>query len=168
MIADIGCTHVILGHSERRADHGEDNALICDKVTAAHAAGLVAIVCVGESEADRDARRTLDHVGEQVSESVPAGADDQNTIIAYEPIWAIGTGRTPTPDEVQEVHAHIRAVVRDKLGSATADGMRLLYGGSVKPENAQEILAISDVDGALVGGASLSADDFLAIARSCP
>ena len=168
MIADIGCSHVIVGHSERRADHGEDSALVSVKAEAAHAANLTAIICVGEMEDHRVAGHTLAVVDQQVTESLPDNADEHNTIIAYEPVWAIGTGRTPTQSDIQEVHQHIRAVVGGTLGTAAGDGMRILYGGSVKPENAQEILAIADVDGALVGGASLDANDFLSIAQSCP
>ena len=168
MLADIGCSHVIVGHSERRADHGEDDAAVHAKAEAALAAGLTAIVCVGESEADRDGGRTLDVVGSQVAGSVPAAATAANTVVAYEPVWAIGSGRTPTPAQIQEVHAHIRAVLADRLGAGAANGIRLLYGGSVKPGNAAEILALEDVDGALVGGASLVAEDFLAIGGSCP
>jgi triosephosphate isomerase (TIM) len=168
MLADIGCSHVIVGHSERRSDHGEDDAAVNAKALAAQAAGLTAIVCVGESEAERDSGRTLDVVGRQVRGSLPAGATAANTVVAYEPVWAIGSGRTPTPAQIQEVHAHIRAAVAACLGAAQADAVRLLYGGSVKPGNAAEILALQDVDGALVGGASLVAEDFLAIGKSCP
>lgn len=168
MLADIGCSHVIVGHSERRTDHGEDDATVNAKAKAAHAAGLIAIVCVGESEADRDSGRTLQVVGGQVEGSLPAGATAANTVVAYEPVWAIGSGRTPTPEQIREVHGHIRTTVAQCLGQPASDAMRLLYGGSVKPGNAAEILALADVDGALVGGASLSADDFLAIGKSCP
>jgi len=168
MLADAGCTHVIVGHSERRTDHGEDDAAVNAKAAAAQAAGLTAIVCVGESEAERDSGRTLDVVGGQVKASLPAGAVAANTVVAYEPVWAIGTGRTPTPDQIQEVHAHIRAVVAACLGQGEADAVRILYGGSMKPGNAAEILALADVDGGLIGGASLVAGDFLSIGQSCP
>lgn len=168
MLADIGCSHVIVGHSERRTDHGETDATVNAKALAAQAAGLTAIVCVGESEAERDSGRTLEVVGRQVKGSLPAGATAANTVLAYEPVWAIGSGRTPTPAQIQEVHAHIRATVAACLGAAQAEAMRLLYGGSVKPGNAAEILALSDVDGGLIGGASLVAEDFLAIGKSCP
>ncbi len=168
MLADTGCSHVILGHSERRTDHGETDAGVKAKAQAALAAGLTVIVCVGESEADRDAGRTLDVVGTQVKGSLPDGATGANTVIAYEPVWAIGTGRTPTPAQIQEVHGHLRSVVAGTLGQAAADAMRLLYGGSMKPGNAAEILALADVDGGLIGGASLVAEDFLAIGKSCP
>lgn len=168
MLVDAGCSHVILGHSERRADHGEDDAAVMAKTAAALAAGLTAIVCVGETEAQRDARQALDVVATQVAGSIPDGATAANTIVAYEPVWAIGSGRTPTPGEIQDVHAHIRASLADRFGNDSATAMRLLYGGSMKPGNAAELLAIEDVDGGLIGGASLDADDFLAIAQSCP
>jgi triosephosphate isomerase len=168
MLADIGCSHVILGHSERRTDHGETDAEVKAKAQAALAAGLTVIVCVGESEADRDAGRTLDVVATQIEGSLPDGATGANAVVAYEPVWAIGTGRTPTPDQIQEVHSHIRAVVAGCAGQGAGDAMRLLYGGSMKPGNAAEILALADVDGGLIGGASLVAEDFLAIGGSCP
>ncbi|NYS25732.1 triose-phosphate isomerase [Rhodobacteraceae bacterium 2376] len=156
MLADAGASHVILGHSERRADHGEDSALVAAKATAAHGAGLVAIICVGETEAQRDAGQTLAVVREQLRDSLPDGASAENTVVAYEPVWAIGTGRTPTDAQIAEVHDTLRAALPDA-------GIRLLYGGSVKPSNAAEIFAIANVDGALVGGASLKAADFGAI-----
>ncbi|MFB9222195.1 triose-phosphate isomerase [Paracoccus cavernae] len=157
-LKDVGASHVILGHSERRADHGESDADVEAKAQAAHAAGLVAVICVGETEAQRDAGQTLDLIASQLAGSVPAGANAQNTVIAYEPVWAIGTGRTPTNEQIAEVHA----LMRDKLSARFADGadFSLLYGGSVKPSNAAEIFAIAHVDGALVGGASLKAADF--------
>ncbi len=162
MLADAGAGHVILGHSERRADHGETDALVAAKVQAAWAAGLVAVICVGETEGERDAGRALDVVAAQLAGSVPDGATAANTVIAYEPVWAIGTGRTPTLPEIAEVHGFLRRALTARLG-AEAAGMRLLYGGSVKPSNAAEIFAVADVDGALVGGASLKAADFGAI-----
>ena len=162
MLAEAGAAYVILGHSERRADHGETDALVRAKAEAAQAAGLTAIICVGETEAQRDAGTTLQVVGAQLAGSVPDGASAENTVIAYEPVWAIGTGRTPTLTEIAEVHAFLRIELRNRFG-AEADGMRLLYGGSVKPSNAVEIFAVKDVDGALVGGASLKAADFGAI-----
>lgn len=161
MLADAGASHVILGHSERRADHGETDADVAAKVAAAWAAGLVAVICVGETEAQRDAGITLDVIGAQLAGSVPDGASAARTVIAYEPVWAIGTGRTPTLAEIAEVHDHMRATLAARF--ADADGMALLYGGSVKPGNAAEIFAVSNVDGALVGGASLKASDFGAI-----
>ncbi len=168
MLADAGCSYVIVGHSERRNDHHEDDALVCAKAEAAHSAGLVAIICIGETEAQRDAGETLAVISTQLENSVPASAGAADTVIAYEPVWAIGTGRTPSPEEVQEVHDHIRTYLSVRLGAEIAATMRVLYGGSVKPGNAAELLALPDVDGALVGGASLVAEDFLAIAGSCP
>ncbi len=162
MLKDAGASHVIVGHSERRTDHGETDALIKAKATAAIAADLVAIVCIGETEAERDAGRTLDVIGSQLDGSLPQGATAATTVIAYEPVWAIGTGRTPTLAEIAEVHAFIRARLAARIG-AEAAGVRLLYGGSVKPSNAVEIFAVPNVDGALVGGASLKAADFGAI-----
>jgi triosephosphate isomerase len=159
MLADAGAAFVILGHSERRADHGETDALVRAKAEAAVAAGLVAIICVGETEAQRDAGETLAVIAGQLAGSVPAAASPQTTVIAYEPVWAIGTGRTPTLPEIAEVHADIRARLSTLFGAA-ASGFRLLYGGSVKPSNAAEIFALPNVDGALVGGASLKAADF--------
>ena len=162
MLADAGASHVILGHSERRADHGETDAQVRAKAEAALAAGLVAIICVGETEAQRDAGRTLDVIAEQLAGSVPDAAAPATTVIAYEPVWAIGTGRTPTLPEIAQVHADIRVRLTARFGPG-ASGFRLLYGGSVKPSNAAEIFALPNVDGALVGGASLKAADFGAI-----
>ena len=162
MLAEAGATHVILGHSERRADHGETDAEIAAKVEAARRAGLTAILCLGETEAERDAGETLDIVSTQLKGSLPAGAVAQGLVIAYEPVWAIGTGRTPTTDQIAEVHGHLRSELATAIGSGAGD-VPLLYGGSVKPGNAAEIFAIADVDGALVGGASLKAADFSAI-----
>ena len=162
MLADAGASHVILGHSERRADHGESDDTVRLKAEAALAAGLVAVVCVGETEAQRDAGQTLAVVGAQIKGSVPDGATAQNLVIAYEPVWAIGTGRTPTLAEIADVHAFLRAELTARFGPEAA-GMRLLYGGSVKPSNAAEIFALPHVDGPLVGGASLKASDFGAI-----
>ena len=156
MLADSGARYVILGHSERRADHRESSADVAAKARAAHAAGLRAIICLGETEAERDGGQTLDVVLSQLAQSLPVGADAANTVIAYEPVWAIGTGRTPTLDQIAEVHD----ALREKLPDAA---ISLLYGGSVKPGNAAEIFAIANVDGALVGGASLKAADFGAI-----
>ena len=167
MLADLGCSYVIVGHSERRADHGEPDTLINSKAAAAHKAGLIAIICIGETEAERDAGKTLDVVKSQLAGSVPDQATAANTVIAYEPVWAIGTGRTPSSDEVQEVHALIRAELAQSIGQGEAGQCRLLYGGSMKPENAPELLALADVDGGLIGGASLKAEDFWAIAQSC-
>ena len=162
MLADAGASYVILGHSERRADHGETDALVRTKAEAAIAAGLIAIVCLGETEAQRDAGDTLAVIGAQLDGSVPATATAATLVIAYEPVWAIGTGRTPTLAQIAEVHAFLRVRLLGRIG-AEARGVRLLYGGSVKPSNATEIFAVPDVDGALVGGASLKAADFGAI-----
>jgi len=166
MLADAGCRYVILGHSERRTDHGETDETVRQKAEAAHAAGLVAIVCVGETEAQREKGETLAVVERQFRNSLPAAATAANTVVAYEPVWAIGTGKVPTSPEIGAVHDQLRGLARDRVGSGAA--LRLLYGGSVKPANAAEILAIANVNGALVGGASLKADDFWAIVRSCP
>lgn len=162
MLRDAGASAVILGHSERRADHGETSADVAAKVLAVWDQDLLAIVCVGETEAERDAGTTLDVVGAQLRDSVPEGATADNLVIAYEPVWAIGTGRTPTLAEIAEVHGFLRSELTARIGAAAA-GVRLLYGGSVKPSNATEIFAVADVDGALVGGASLKASDFSAI-----
>ena len=162
MLKDAGATHVILGHSERRSDHHETDALVRAKAEATLAAGLIAIVCIGETEAERDAGQTLAVIGGQLDGSVPSGATADNLVIAYEPVWAIGTGRTPTLAELAEVHAFLRGQLQALIGTQAA-GVRLLYGGSVKPSNAVEIFAVRDVDGALVGGASLKATDFAAI-----
>ena len=162
MLKDAGASHVILGHSERRADHAETDALVCAKSEAALAEGLTAVICVGETEAERDAGATLAVVGRQLAGSVPAQATAATVVIAYEPVWAIGTGRTPTLEQIAEVHDFIRAELVGRFG-AEGDGVRLLYSGSVKPANAAEIFAVSNVDGALVGGASLKATDFGAI-----
>ena len=162
MLKDAGAAYVILGHSERRADHGETDALVHAKAEAAAAAGLVPVVCVGETEAQRDAGETLAVIGAQLDGSVPAGSTAATLVVAYEPVWAIGTGRTPTLDQIAEVHAFLRDRLTARIG-AQAAGVRLLYGGSVKPSNAGEIFAVPHVDGALVGGASLKAADFGAI-----
>jgi triosephosphate isomerase len=166
MLKDMACTHVIVGHSERRADHAETDAVVKAKAEAALKAGLVAIVCVGETEAQRDAGKTAEIVTTQVKGSVPADATHTALVVAYEPVWAIGTGKTPTAPEVQEVHALIRGTLADLIGTDNAAKTRILYGGSVKPSNAKELLGLPDVDGALVGGASLVADDFWAIAAA--
>ncbi len=169
MLADAGATHIIVGHSERRHNHGEADEVVRVKAEAVHAAGLLAIICIGETEPERDAGSTLDVLSTQLNGSLPPGdaTDAATTVIAYEPVWAIGTGRTPTIEQVDEVHAHVRAHLSTLIG-AESDRMRVLYGGSVKPDNAAELLSVPDVDGALVGGASLDADGFWAIAQSCP
>ena len=165
MLADAGASAVIVGHSERRSLHGETDAQVRAKAQAAWRAGLLAIVCVGETKDERSAGRTLDVVGAQLDGSLPDGAAAQTLVIAYEPVWAIGTGLTPTAADVAQVHGFIRERLAKRFGAA-AQGFRVLYGGSVKPSNAKELMRISDVDGALVGGASLKADDFLGIAAA--
>ena len=168
MLADAGCSHVLVGHSERRTNHGETNELVKAKAEAAYTSGLCAVICIGETESERDGGTTLEVVKSQIAGSVPDSANAANTVLAYEPVWAIGTGRTPTSAEVQEVHAYIRSQLAARLGGSVANGMRLLYGGSMNPGNASELLALADVDGGLIGGASLKPDDFTAIAKSCP
>ncbi len=164
MLKDAGASHVIVGHSERRADCGETDAIVRAKTEAAWRAGLLPVVCIGETLAEREAGKTLAVLEAQLAGSVPPGSTAANLVVAYEPVWAIGTGKTPTVAEVAAAHAHIRKV----LGGLTAEaaGVRLLYGGSVKGSNAAELLAAGDVDGALVGGASLVAAEFLAIAKA--
>ncbi len=162
MLKDAGASYVISGHSERRTDHGETDMQVRDKAAAAHAAGLIGIICIGETEAARDRGQTLEVLSRQIEGSIPDGASAANTVIAYEPVWAIGTGRTPTAAEVAQAHAHIRAEIEGRV--ADWRETRILYGGSVKPENAAELLHIDNVNGALVGGASLEAGSFLGIA----
>jgi triosephosphate isomerase (TIM) len=159
MLKDAGASHVILGHSERRTDHGETDALVRAKALAAQAADLIAIICIGETHAQRLAGETLAVVGTQLAGSLPDTATGANTVIAYEPVWAIGTGLVPTLPQIAEVHAFIRAGLTTRFGTDGAT-FRILYGGSVKPSNAAEIFGVPDVDGALVGGASLKAADF--------
>jgi triosephosphate isomerase (TIM) len=163
MLAECGATAVIVGHSERRQYHKETDQLVAAKASAAIRAGLTAIVCVGETRAEREAGKTLSVIGRQVARSVPEGATPDTIVVAYEPVWAIGTGLTPTADDVAEVHALIRKKLIQRFGKQAA-GIRILYGGSVKPSNAKELMAVANVDGALVGGASLKAADFLGIA----
>ncbi|OLP60074.1 triose-phosphate isomerase [Xaviernesmea oryzae] len=165
MIADLFATHVIVGHSERRKDHAESDELVLAKAQAALGVGLQAIICVGETQAERDAGQTLDVLARQIAGSVPEGASAGNTIIAYEPVWAIGTGLTPTAADIAVAHDFLRSRLHERVGSEAAQ-MRILYGGSVKPSNAREILGIAHVDGVLVGGASLKAEDFLAIYKT--
>lgn len=167
MLADAGANFVIVGHSERRTLHGETNALVKAKALAAQQALLMPIVCVGETKDEREAGKALAVVKKQLRGSVPDGATGSNLVVAYEPVWAIGTGLTPTAADVAEMHEAIRSDLGRLLGKAAAAGVRLLYGGSVKPSNAAELMGVAHVDGALVGGASLKAGDFLAIARAC-
>jgi triosephosphate isomerase len=164
MLKDAGATAVIVGHSERRTQHGETDGDVRAKVQAAWRAGLTAIVCVGETQAERQDGHTLDVLRRQIEGSLPDGAGAANLVIAYEPVWAIGSGLTPAPADVAQAHEFIRARVTDRHGPV-GDSVRILYGGSVKPANARELMAVADVDGALVGGASLKAEEFLGIAE---
>lgn len=164
MLRDSGAAYVIVGHSERRTDHGETDAIVREKAEAAWRAGLVPIVCIGETLEERDAGSTFSVLARQLKGSIPTGATAARLVVAYEPVWAIGTGKTPTVAEVADAHAHIRKELGGVTGEASQ--VRLLYGGSVKGNNAAELLAADDVDGALVGGASLKADEFLAIAKA--
>jgi triosephosphate isomerase (TIM) len=167
MLADADASAIIVGHSERRADHGESDVLVRQKAEAVWRAGLIAIVCIGETQHQRDAGQTLDICRGQLNLSLPDAATSGNLIVAYEPVWAIGTGLTPTVGDVQQIHGFIRELL---IARFKGDGaaIRILYGGSVKPSNAAELMAVANVNGALVGGASLKASDFLAIARGCP
>jgi triosephosphate isomerase len=167
MLSDAGASYAIVGHSERRTLHGESNATVRAKAETAQKALLVPIVCVGETQAEREAGKALAIVRKQIRGSVPEGSNAATLVVAYEPVWAIGTGLTPTAADVAEMHEAIRAELGKLLGKAAASGVRLLYGGSVKPSNAAELMNVAHVDGALVGGASLKADDFLAIAKAC-
>lgn len=162
LLANVGASAIIVGHSERRQDHGESNETVCAKAQATWRAGLSAIICCGESDEQREAGQALDVVGAQIRASLPKGATAENTTIAYEPIWAIGTGKVPTAGDVAEMHAYIRATLVELIGD-NANKMRILYGGSVKPSNAEELMSVPNVNGALVGGASLKATDFLGI-----
>jgi triosephosphate isomerase (TIM) len=165
MLVDVGCRYVILGHSERRRILGESNEAVCSKVHAAFAAGLTPIVCVGETRQERDASKTSDIVAEQFFGSLAGVSPEQasGVVIAYEPVWAIGTGVTPSAEEAEEVHANLRGILASRYGAAVADQIRLQYGGSVNTQNAAEMLAQKNIDGALVGGASLQADGFAKI-----
>jgi triosephosphate isomerase len=166
MLADAGATSIIVGHSERRADHGETDLLVRQKAEAVWRAGLTAIVCVGETQHQRDAGQTLDICRGQLNLSLPDAARSDNLVVAYEPVWAIGTGVTPTVGDVEQIHRFIREFLMARFSSEGAR-IRILYGGSVKPSNARELMAVANVNGALVGGASLKAADFLAIASGC-
>lgn len=167
MLKDAGASFVIVGHSERRADHHESDDLVRQKALAARRAGLVAIVCVGETGAERDAGQTLDVVGRQIEGSIPDDAQAGSLVVAYEPVWAIGTGVTPAVQDVEQIHAFISMKLNKKMNNS-GEVPKILYGGSVKPSNCNELLNILHVDGALVGGASLKASDFLAIAAAVP
>lgn len=165
MLADTGASYVILGHSERRATYGESDRLVRAKTDAAWGAGLTAIVCIGETLEEREAANTLDIVGGQLAMSVPDGASAATLVVAYEPVWAIGTGKTPTLTEIEEVHTFIRTRLTDRFGAEGAE-MRILYGGSMNPKNASDIAAVPNMDGGLVGGASLKASDFAHIVQA--
>jgi triosephosphate isomerase len=165
MLKDVGASYVILGHSERRQNHGERDGDVALKVQAAWRAGLIAIICIGETEEQRFYGDPHDTCANQIEGSVPIEATAANTVIAYEPVWAIGTGRTPTPGEIEKMHTHIRGRLVHRLGAGAAE-IRILYGGSVKPDNAREILNLAEVNGGLVGGASIKSDDFLRIIRA--
>jgi triosephosphate isomerase len=167
ILADSGARAVILGHSERRSGHGERDEDVKAKAKAAQAAGLISIVCIGETAGERRLGLTLKVVGRQLKGSLPEGVTAANTVIAYEPVWAIGTGLTPTIADIAEVHQFIRGELAALAGESVSAATRILYGGSVKPDNARELLTIPGVDGALVGGASLLARDFLAIIAAC-
>ncbi len=167
MLADAGATAVIVGHSERRADHAESDGLVRHKAEAAWRAGLTAIVCIGETRQQRDSGQTLQICRGQLNGSLPDRARADNLVVAYEPVWAIGTGLTPTAEDVEQIHRFIRDFLTGRFNGEGAM-MRILYGGSVKPSNARELMAVPNVNGALIGGASLKAADFLAIAGDCP
>jgi triosephosphate isomerase (TIM) len=167
MLADAGASAIIVGHSERRADHGETDLVVHRKAEAAWRAGLTAIVCIGETQQQRDAGKTLDILHGQLNASLPDASRAGNLVVAYEPVWAIGTGLTPTAQDVEQIHKFIRDLLIGRFKDEGAR-MRILYGGSVKPSNAAELMAVANVNGALVGGASLKAADFLAIAKACP
>jgi triosephosphate isomerase len=166
MLADVGCSHVIVGHSERRINHQDHDKIVRAKAEAAHRARLTAIICIGETEAEREAGVLREVLARQLTGSLPPEATPENTVIAYEPVWAIGTGKVASEEDILAVHAFIREGLL-ALKGPTGEGFRILYGGSVKPDNAAEILALDNVDGALVGGASLNADDFWAIIEAC-
>ena len=166
MVRDSGARYVILGHSERRAQFGETSEMVASKAESAAKAGLTPIICVGESRAQREAGDADEVVGVQIKGSIPHGADSDNLVIAYEPVWAIGTGLVPTLEDIAAMHDHIRGLLAERFGEAGAQSIKILYGGSVKPANAKDILALGDVNGALIGGASLDMESFAAIARA--
>lgn len=167
-LKSVGCKYVIVGHSERRTDHAETNADVKAKAEAAIAGGMAAIVCIGETLTEREAGKALVVNRAQLKGSLPDGANAKNTVIAYEPVWAIGTGKTATPEDAQKVHAAIRKALVKHVGEKEAGKMRILYGGSMNPKNAKELLGQTDIDGGLIGGASLKADDFMAVAAGVP
>ena len=166
LLKNIGCAYAIVGHSERRTDHGEDDKTVKAKADSAIEAGMIAIVCIGETLKQRKSGRAISTNRKQLLGSLPTNATAKNTVIAYEPVWAIGTGEVATPAQAQEIHAAIRAELVKAIGAKEAAKMRILYGGSMKPDNAKELIALPDVDGGLIGGASLKAPDFWAIAEA--
>ena len=166
MLLDAGVTHVIIGHSERRQYFGETDETVNQRTKAALAAGLTVVVCVGATLAEREAGTTAAVIDRQTRKALEGVSDVAKVVIAYEPVWAIGTGKTATPDMAQEVHAQIRAILADLYGAEAAETVRILYGGSMKPANAPELLAKKDIDGGLIGGASLKAPDFLALIQA--
>jgi len=166
MIASAGAGYVIVGHSERRAMFGETDAMIAAKAAAIQSAGIIPIVCIGESEAERRANKELDVATEQLTASIPDSADPEKIVIAYEPVWAIGTGLTPSLEDINAMHNHLRKLLEDRFGAKQGSQVQILYGGSVKPANAKDILAIGNVNGALIGGASLEMDSLASIAKS--
>jgi triosephosphate isomerase len=168
MLKDLGCTYVIVGHSERRTYHRESDGEVKAKAEAALAAGLKPIICIGETLEQRDAGQTLEVNRGQLHGSLPDGTSAAKVVVAYEPVWAIGTGRTATPEQAQEVHAMIRAELVARLGESEGNALRILYGGSMNPNNAAELLVQPDIDGGLIGGASLKADDFWTLAEHSP
>ncbi len=168
MLKNAGAKVIIVGHSERRQNYFENNELINRKATSVINSGLQVIICIGETEEEKNNGQTNDVVCSQLRNSIPVISNGENTVIAYEPIWAIGTGRIPSLKEIQGVHSQLRLLITEIKGTETANKMRILYGGSVKPNNAKDIFALEDVDGALVGGASLKSEDFLGIANLCP
>jgi triosephosphate isomerase len=168
MLKDAGCAYAIVGHSERRTNHAETDSQVRAKAAAALSAGLNVIICIGETLEERDAGKTLDVNRRQLHGSLPETSTPANTVIAYEPVWAIGTGRTATPEQAQEVHGMLRAELTDKLGPQAAQAMRILYGGSMNSKNAKELLSQPDIDGGLVGGASLKVEEFWTLAEGSP
>lgn len=164
MLVDMGCSYVILGHSERRTNHNESDEVVKSKAVTAHQAGLTAIICIGETQEQREKGIQNEIVGKQIRDSLPAGATADNTVIAYEPVWAIGTGKTATPEDVENMHLFIREQIKTLMKGG--ENARILYGGSMKPNNANALLSTPNVDGGLIGGASLKPDDFIAIAKA--
>jgi len=168
MLAELGCKFVIVGHAEQRNDHGDNNSSVKAKAAAVNNAGMTSIICIGETQREHDAEKTFEVIKKQISGSLPTiGVTAFNTVIAYEPVWAIGTGRSPSLEQVQNIHALIRAELKNVLGKSESNVIKILYGGSMNQKNARELLSLKDVDGGLIGGASLNAKDFWAIAQSC-